>query len=76
MRHVSNSAIQRVMTQFQRMFMVDQEPLEILPMTEIADFIPQRRNPALRYVREWVVHPFKRATGIEGKPLRSLFKAK
>lgn len=74
LRHVSNEAVARVMGQFQRMFMVDQSPLDVLPLTEISEFIPQRRNYPLRYARQFVVHPIKRALGIEGRGFRTLWK--
>ncbi|MGE4218174.1 MAG: GSCFA domain-containing protein [Alphaproteobacteria bacterium] len=73
-RHVSNTAVARVMRQFQRQFLVDQEPLDIIQVAELQTFIPMRRNPALRYAREWLVHPLKRALGIEGRPFRTLLK--
>ena len=74
LRHVSNEAVARVMRQFQRMFMVDQGQLEILKAVPIADRISQRRNYALRFARDYVVHPIKRKLKIEGKPFRTLMR--
>lgn len=74
LRHVSNEAVERVMRHFQRMYLVDQAPLEVLKSTPIEDLIPQRRNPALRYARQFIVHPLKRQLGIEGRPFTDLLK--
>jgi len=76
MRHVSNETIVRVMEHFQRMFMVDQSRLDVLPLTELSENFPQRRNPALRYTREYLIHPVKRYLGIYGRSFRSLWSKK
>lgn len=70
-RHVSNDAVRRVMRQFQRMFLVDQSPLEIVGIAEVDSVITPKRQPIRRFVRERLVHPLKRRLGIEGKPFRS-----
>ncbi len=76
MRHVSNEAVERVMKQFQRQFMVSQEPLETIKVATLVDYTSMRRNPLLRYARAWFVHPLKRVLGIEGKPFGALLQKK
>lgn len=73
-RHVSNVAVKRVMQQFQRMFLVDQSPLEIVRIAEVDSFITPKKQPIRRRFRSTLVHPVKRALGIEGKSFRSMFK--
>ena len=73
-RHVSNEAVERVMKQFQRQFMVSQEKMEIIQTTLIQDRILTKRSYILRYLRTWVVHPLKRRLGIEGRPFNDLFR--
>jgi hypothetical protein len=65
-RHVTPSAVERVMQQFQRMFMVDQSPMPILGDRRVADLFPQKRNYALYWARR-IVRPIKRKLGIEGR---------
>lgn len=74
MRHVSNEAVARVMEQFQRQFLMSQEPLPIIKVAELQEYIPMRRKPILRFVRERIVHPLKRQLGIEGMPFRALWR--
>lgn len=74
MRHVSNTAIARVMKEFQNVFLVDQSPLGTITLPEMHEIVPTGRNYFVRYARSWIVHPLKRALGIEGKPFRTLFR--
>jgi len=80
MRHVSNAAVTRVMQQFQKAFMVDQQPMDILPVFEAGEERPAPpglvKTVAMRQLRERVVHPLKRALGIEGRPFRALIDPK
>ena len=73
-RHVSNEAVERVMRQFQRQFMVSQEEMEIIQVSPEQDEIHVERSYFLRYSRTWAVHPLKRLLGIEGRPFRDLFR--
>jgi hypothetical protein len=74
MRHVSNAAVDRVMQQFQKMFLVDQAPLPTIQVATIPEFIAMKRNYPLKVVREHLVWPLKRALGIEGRSFRSMFR--
>jgi len=65
-RHVSNTAVERVMRQFQRQFMIDQSPKEFFHAAPIETFIPTRRNYPL-YVARKIGRPIKRALGIRGR---------
>jgi len=68
-RHVSADAVTRVMRQFQRMFLIEQEPYPILPDVPIAEIVSQKRNYGL-YLARRIVHPVKRKLGIEGMSFR------
>ena len=73
-RHVSAAAVERAMRQFQRQFLVSQEEMEIIQTSSVEELVDTNRSYGLRYLREWIVHPIKRALGIEGQPFSNLFR--